>query len=214
MLWDPLPEPNLQDSAGFGVGPAGGGGGGGDPQITYVELTPYRSSAVGPLPTPPETRQRIEIEPQVVRPAVTARPVFRSDRVMASRVRGVGDGIGDGSGRGVGSGGGIGSGQGTGVGSARGPGTGGGPGGIFPPSPRNMTLPPEPRPNSVRGHRFSVHFWVDETGRVTDILVTPRIGDASYRRRFERLMYEYVFNPATTRDGNPIPGEISMDFTL
>jgi hypothetical protein len=108
------------------------------------------------------------------------------------------------TGVGPGTGGGQGSGQGPGIGNAVGPGTGGDAGYILQASPRWLIIPPASAPAIVKGHALRVQFWVAADGRVTRVEMQPKIADAGYRRDFTERMMGYLFNPATTRDGQPV----------
>lgn len=202
-----------------GAGPRGGGGGGGGPRVSYVVLPVYRP--------PPQARptERAETRPEdLVIPIPTlARvdietPKFEIPRetapVRGAELLGRGAGTGGGPGTGTGAGGGIGSGRGTGMGSDVGPGTGGEGGDVFPPALREMILPPQPRPRSVRGKTFVARFTVSAEGRVLKVEVAPRIRDGEYRRRFIAQLYEWSFAPAVTRDGTLVAGEAIVSIDL
>ena len=66
----------------------------------------------------------------------------------------------------------------------------------------------------VKGKVFFVRFWVDENGAVTNVTVSPRVEQADYRDRWLRQLRDFVFNPATSADGTPIPGEFPMTVRL
>jgi hypothetical protein len=105
-----------------------------------------------------------------------------------------------------------GGGPGGGAGTA--PGLGGAGGQTFPPQARYSILPPLPRPASVRGRTFQVHFWVDAAGRVRRVAVSPPIPDAGYAKQFVALMSQYTFTPALEADGTPTSGETVLTITL
>jgi hypothetical protein len=133
---------------------------------------------------------------------------------IPATVDGAGLGTGSGPGAGTGTGGGVGSGTGAGVGSGEGPGTGGGEGGaVLPPEPKFIIVPAD-RPGSVRGKKFSVHFWVDRTGKVTKVEIEPEILDAAYQRKFLEQMYKFQFTPARTLEGTPVDGHLIIPMTL
>ena len=134
--------------------------------------------------------------------------------VRGVEVLGRGAGTGGGPGAGTGAGGGIGSGRGTGMGSGVGPGTGGEGGDVLPPSPNYTTLPPLPRPRSVRGKTYALHFTIGTDGRVLRVEIEPRIRDGDYRRRLIARLYEWKFHPALTRDGTRVTGQATVRYTL
>jgi hypothetical protein len=187
-------------------GPPVGGGG----RVRYMKLPAYRPARAGD-PTSPVSRRLPEqprVEMQDVAPPPTladaahaaAIPVAVADpRLLAS---GAGPGGGGGGGRGGGSGAASGSG-GAGAGDD-----------IFPPQARYSILPPLPRPASVRGRTFRVHFWVDAAGNVTRVAVSPPIPNAGYARQFTALMSQYTFSPARRPDGTATSGETVLTFTL
>lgn len=187
-------------------GPVGGGGGG--ERVDYLTLPPYRAPAPPDQTQPPRRPPKpvIRAEVQDVGPTTTV-----ADVVPVTVLPG---GLQGGTGGGSGRGGGLGAAIGTAAGSGTGPGAGGGGGVVFPPQARYSILPPLPKPASVRGKSFRVRFWVDPTGRVTQVDVSPPIPDAEYRKRFVQLMYEYTFSPAMRPDGTPVAGETIITITL
>lgn len=219
------------DGAG-GKGPAGGGGGGtgglgGIPE--RIRFTPITPAAAAPTPQPtitPPVVKPPEVKPPVVpptppqpqpvaqpKPATTAPPA--SAQVTAA-TPGTGGGSGtDGSaGSGPGSGGGIGSGQGTGTGSSVGPGTGGGNATIYPPTPTQLILPPQPIPGKVRGQRLVATFDVDSTGKVLAFDFAPPTRDNGYNARLREVLAEVRFRPGVRSDGRPVrtPYSFTIEF--
>ncbi len=202
-----------------GPGPRGGGGGGGSSIVHYIELPPLASAGMRVVPQVNEPRRP---RPEVVLPQPTMARAEIQDvpqdlttlSGIPTTVDGAGLGAGSGPGAGTGTGGGVGSGTGAGVGSGEGPGTGGGEGGaVLPPEPKFIIVPAD-RPGSVRGKKFSVHFWVDRTGKVTKVEVEPEIPDAAYRRKFLEQMYKFQFTPARTLEGTPVDGHLIIPMTL
>jgi protein TonB len=201
-----------------GPGPVGGGGGGGAPRVMYVDLVYYQQPAA-PREEPRETTEELVIPEVIVAqaelPVDSVRFEVRPDTTpIGGPVLGLGPGTGGGPGAGTGTGGGIGSGRGTGIGSGVGPGTGGEGGEIFPPAPRYTILPPEPRPNSVKGRTYHAKITVGPDGRVVGVEIRPEIRDSEYRRRLVAQLYEWAFAPAVTREGVPVRGETIIDITL
>lgn len=182
-------------------GPAGGGVG----RISYLALPALQAPTAADQTREPQRRSRPAVQVQVQDLPTSATVAD----VVPLTLLGVGP-RGD-SGSGVGRGGGPG-----GAGGAGGSGTGSGGGGgeVFPPQARYSILPPLPRPSSVRGKTFRVHFWVDAGGRVTRVDVSPSIPDAEYRKQFVQLMYQYTFVPALRPDGTPVAGETILTITL
>lgn len=218
IIWRPGSDSNADRAAG-GFGLPGGGGGRGAPRINLILLPSYQSSTREVAVSVTEPVAPVEaFHPEIVpisRPIAQAQVTPRRE-LAAVLVRGVGDGVGRAVGSGTGAGGGVGSGRGTGSGAGEGPGTGGGGGGgdAFPPKLIAMLVPPTDRPNAVKGRSFELRFRVDENGRVTHVSVEPAIGDARYRERFIRTMYDFLFEPATDAEGIPIPGETVITITL
>lgn len=178
-----------------------GGGGGGSPRITFLTFSPPPAArpSVQPLSLPVVR----EIPVDLPRPEPVSERVLTDVLLPPSGVRG-------GPGAGTGTGGGVG----PGVGSGIGPGTGGTGGDIFPPQARYSILPPLPKPAAVRGKSFQVQFWVDATGSVTKVQVSPEIPDGAYRKKFLSLMHEYTFAPARKLDGTPVAGQAILTITL
>lgn len=199
------------DRAAGGFGLLGGGGGRGAPRINLILLPSYQSSTREVAVSVTEPVAPVEaFHPEIVpisRPIAQAQVTPRRE-LAAVLVRGVGDGVGRAVGSGTGAGGGAGSGRGTGSGAGEGGGD------AFPPKLIAMLVPPTDRPNAVKGRSFELRFLVDENGRVTHVSVEPAIGDAQYRERFIRTMYDFLFEPATDAEGIPIPGETVITITL
>jgi hypothetical protein len=182
-----------------GPGPEGGGA----REITYLTFPAFHAPTAAD-----QTREPKRQPPPAPRVRVVDVPVATSvaDVVpLASLASGLEVPTGTGPGRGGGAGG---------PGRGSGPGTGGSGGEVFPPQARYSILPPLPRPSSVRGKTFRVHFWVDVAGRVTRVDVSPPIPDGEYRKQFVQLMYQYTFAPALRPDGTPVAGETVLTITL
>jgi hypothetical protein len=65
-------------------------------------------------------------------------------------------------------------------------------------------------PDAIRGQEFTIHFWVDERGRVTRIEVDPPIRDRPYRDALNETLLGWVFYPARTASGAQVPGELEI----
>lgn len=220
------------DGAG-GKGPAGGGGGGtgglgGIPErIRFTPITPsVAAPAPQPVVKPPEVKPP-EVKPPVVPPPPTPQPQPTPQAKAAptpqppvaqatAATPGTGGGSGsDGSaGSGPGSGGGIGSGQGTGTGSSVGPGTGGGNATIYPPTPTQLILPPQPIPGKVRGQKLTATFDVDSTGKVLAFDFAPPTRDNGYNARLREVLAEVRFRPGVRSDGRPVRTPYSFTIEL
>jgi len=188
------------------AGQPGAPGTGGGQRVDYLALPAYRAPAA-----PDQTQPRRPPPAPVLRAEIRDVGAVTSvaDVVPVTTLPGALSGA---AGTGAGRGGSIGGAVGTGTGSGAGP--GGGEGAVFPPQAQYSILPPLPKPASVRGKRFRVHFWVSATGRVTKVDVSPEIPDADYRKRFVQLMYEYTFTPAMRPDGVAVAGEMVITITL
>src|SRR5688500_17984418 len=207
-----------------GPGPAGGGGGGsggtgGVPmteRLRYIQVTPPppREDALVPpveeerveeeKPEPEKKPDEIEIDTDIPQPSLDV-----------SMKIGIGGGTGtDGSrGTGPGSGGGIGTGQGTGTGSSTGPGTGGGDGEIYSARPKQVFLPPYPRPERVKGTTVVVYFDLDERGRILKI-ESAFTRDRDYNRRLRAALAGTETTPAPKPRGTPVPSRYPLIFEL
>jgi len=194
-----------------------GGGGGGSVAVLLDEPVPQaparaRVPQVPPPPTPVPEPQVPPPEPQPV-PAesATVAAEVASDTRSRDAVQNAGPGE---SGAGGGRGGGQGPGQGTGIGSDSGPGVGGDEGTVFPPKPRYAILPPIPYPNSLKGQTVMVRFWIDASGRVTKLALETPVKDGGYRSKLLAALYEYTFEPARTRGGRKVDGQLVIPITL
>ncbi len=188
---------------GGGPGARGGGGGRGHMRAQFFTVPAYAA---------PQPQVDMPIPTAYAIPVMTT-PVIPIDlaRIEVPRPQTTGP-TGPATGVGPGTGGGQGSGQGPGIGNAVGPGTGGD-AGYIPASPRWLILTPTDPPATVKGHKLRVQFWVTADGHVTRVETQPQIADAGYRRNFMERMMGYLFNPATTRDGQPVASVFTITVT-
>jgi hypothetical protein len=191
---------------GGGPGPAGGGGGGDngsgsrEQRIEFVRVRsdPAVMPKVTPLTVPPVKPP--EPKPPVESPVTPAQQVTAPPTVTATT--GAGAGNAGTAGAGPGSGGGVGSGEGTGRGSSLGPGTGGGPGKDYPPTVRDLFIPPMPAPSAVKGFHLKAFFDVDEKGNAKLLGFNPT-RDGDYNRRVADVLKAMRFRPGVHADGTP-----------
>lgn len=108
----------------------------------------------------------------------------------------------------------AGAGQLGGLGDTAGPGTGDARGRLLLPQPRELVLPPQDAPPSIRGRELSVRLWIDAQGRVTRVEVDPPIADEGYRRRFLARMAALSFYPARDRGGRPVEAQIVLTVVI
>jgi protein TonB len=145
------------------------------------------------------------VKPQEPKPPVES-PVTPAQQVVAPELAAASTGAGTGntnsSGAGPGSGGGVGSGEGPGRGSGVGPGTGGGPGRDYPPTVRDLFIPPMPAPQAVKGFHMKAFFDVDEKGNAKLIGFNPT-RDGDYNRRVAEVLRSMRFRPGVHPDGTP-----------
>lgn len=199
---------------GGGPGPAGGGGGGvnGPGTGEHLEFVRVRSDpTVMPKPKPltvPPVKPP-EPKPQVESPVVPAPPV--SATPVTTPTTGEGTGSAGTAGAGPGSGGGVGSGVGTGRGSSVGPGTGGGPGKDYPPTLRDLFIPPLPAPDRIKPYHLIAWFDVDEKGKSTLIAFNPS-RDGGYNKRLVEVLRSLVFRPGVHADGTPMRDTVDVHF--
>lgn len=188
---------------GGGAGPAGGGGGGNNGggasgeriEFVRVKSDPTVMPRVNPLTVPP-------VKPPEPKPPVES-PVTPAQQVTTPVVTpATGAGAAGTVGAGPGSGGGVGSGEGTGRGSSIGPGTGGGPGKDYPPTVRDLFIPPMPAPSAVKGFHLKAFFDVDEKGNAKLLGFNPT-RDGDYNRRVAEVLKSMRFRPGVHADGTP-----------
>jgi hypothetical protein len=198
---------------GGGEGPAGGGGGGSaglgsrEQRLEFVRVKsdPTVMPKPKPLTVPPVKPP--EPKPQVESP-VTPAP-STSNPIAA--VTGEGTGTAGTAGAGPGTGGGIGSGEGTGKGSGVGPGTGGGPGKDYPPTLRDLFIPPLPAPDRIKPYHLIAWFDVDEKGNAKLIAFNPS-KDGGYNRRLNEVLNSLRFRPGVHADGSPMRDTVDVHF--
>ncbi len=220
----------VTDEGAGGAGPAGGGGGGSGgtggvraERLQYMQVAPASTPSAVPNITPPvpppEVKPPEPVETPPPTPPVEEAKVEEVKAAAATEATSVVAGSGGGSGNdgsagmGPGSGGGVGSGVGTGRGSGTGPGTGGGAGAVYPPTPTNLALLPQPVPSRVRPYTLEAIFEVDETGRAK-ILQWNRSKDNSYNQKIEKMLQEIRFRPAVrASDGMPVVDTTKVTFS-
>jgi protein TonB len=202
-------------TGGGGEGPAGGGGGGINgpgSRVEHLEFVRVRSDpTVMPKPKPltvppvkpPDPKPRVE-SPVTPAPPISSAPVTTTTSGEATGSAGT-------TGAGPGSGGGVGSGVGTGRGSSVGPGTGGGPGKDYPPTLRDLFIPPLPAPDRIKPYHLIAWFDVDEKGKSTLISFNPS-RDGGYNRRLVEVLRSLVFRPGVRADGTPMRDTVDVHF--
>jgi len=199
---------------GGGAGPAGGGGGGSggarrsEERVQFVRVKPDNTAVpvVKPVVVPPVKQP--EVKPPLVAP-VTPPPAAAPPATTV--VSGEGAGNAGTPGAGPGTGGGIGSGVGTGTGSGIGPGTGGGPGKDFPPTLRDLFIPPLPAPERIKPYHLIAWFDVDERGNSNLIAFNPS-RDRGYNNRLNDVLRSLRFRPGVRANGTPMRDTVDVHF--
>jgi protein TonB len=199
---------------GGGPGPAGGGGGGTSGagsreehlQFVRVRSDPTVMPKPKPLTVPPVKPP--DPKPQVESPMTPTQPP--PSAVTSSTGEGSAGTTGT-TGAGPGTGGGVGSGEGTGRGSSIGPGTGGGPGKDFPPTLRDLFIPPLPAPDRIKPYHLIAWFDVDEKGNANLIGFNPS-KDGGYNRRLSEVLRSLRFRPGVHADGSPMRDTVDVHF--
>jgi hypothetical protein len=105
----------------------------------------------------------------------------------------------------------VGSGEGTGKGSGVGPGTGGGPGKDYPPTLRDLFIPPLPAPDRIKPYHLIAWFDVDEKGNAKLIAFNPS-KDGGYNRRLNEVLNSLRFRPGVHADGSPMRDTVDVHF--
>lgn len=194
----------------------GGGGGGGTGGAGFVALVPP------PPPPPPEIIDVPVVTPTVipeptpepeVPPPVIPPPPAPAPTGAATGTQGTGGGTGGGEGTGTGPG--SGSGVGPGSGGGTGGGTGGGGQRGTPPESRTLIWPPVDNiPRALRGKSVEVTFYIDATGVVTDLSISPAIADRRYAKQVDEAMRAYRFRPARDADGRVVASVYIVDLNF
>jgi protein TonB len=199
---------------GGGPGPAGGGGGGmngSGSREEHLEFVRVRSDpTVMPKPKPltvPPVKPP-DPAPKVESPVVPTPPVTSA---VTTTSTGESSGSTGTTGAGPGTGGGVGSGVGTGRGSSVGPGTGGGPGKDYPPTLRDLFIPPLPAPDRIKPYHLIAWFDVDEKGNARLISFNPS-KDGGYNRRLDEVLRSLRFRPGVHADGTPMRDTVDVHF--
>ncbi|HEY4735426.1 MAG TPA: hypothetical protein VIH53_12875 [Gemmatimonadaceae bacterium] len=191
---------------GGGPGPAGGGGGGSNGAGARERRIEFVQVKADPVTMPKVTLRTVPpVKPPDPKPPVET-PVQPAQQVVETPTNATSTGTGTGNagtaGAGPGTGGGVGSGEGTGRGSGVGPGTGGGPGKDYPPTVRDLFIPPMPAPQAVKGFHMKAFFDVDEKGNAKLIGFNPT-RDGDYNKRVTEVLRSMRFRPGVTADGTP-----------
>jgi protein TonB len=200
-------------TGGGGPGPAGGGGGGsnGAGSVEHLEFVRVKSDPTvmpkpKPLTVPP-------VKPPPPKPIES--PVVPTTTAVTSSTNAAATGEGTGNagtaGAGPGTGGGVGSGEGTGRGSGVGPGTGGGPGKDYPPTLRDLFIPPLPAPDRIKPYHLIAWFDVDEKGNATLLGFNPS-KDGGYNGKLRDVLRSLRFRPGVHADGTPMRDTVDVHF--
>jgi periplasmic protein TonB len=190
----------------------GGGGGGQSGQAFKHAAVPPAPPPVTPIPPPPPMPTVVPPPPPVQQPVPqTAAPDVPTS---ASSVPAAGTGTGTGGGTGTGTGTGNGSGQGPGSGAGSGGGSGGGTGG-YPPTPKQLILPPiDNPPKELRGKPVEVTYTISETGAVLDVKFSPEITNKKFAKKLDEVMRGYTFSPARDPTGKKVASVFVYTLTL
>ena len=199
---------------GGGPGPAGGGGGGSAgasssrERLEFIRVRPSPAAA-----TPKATTAIPPVKPPEVKPPVepATTPVAPATDPLLTPATGVGTGAAGTTGAGPGTGGGIGSGVGTGTGSSVGPGTGGGPGKDYPPTLRDLFIPPLPAPSRIKPYHLIAWFDVDEKGNAS-LISFNQSRDGGYNRRLTEVLRSLRFRPGVRADGTQMRDTVDVHF--
>ncbi len=212
LLWSGSRLMLADRAPGSGHGRGGGGGGGGN--RTLVLFVPPAPAA--PAPAPPAPAIVMPRQLAVVIPAVQpdTAPRAPAPAQAAAPGQGPGEGAGTGAGAGPGSGTGSGGGSGSGVGPGTGPDSGGGGGRIYPASPQTVIMPPNDVPHSLRGTTITAVFEISASGEVMHVAVDPFPKDRGFANEFLERLRHYIFTPAHTVDGQPVPALFRISITL
>ena len=207
-------EPSI---GGGGPGPAGGGGGGSAGARSRVERLEFIRVKPSPAVTPKVTTAIPPVippvkppEPKPPEPAVTPPTPAATDPLLTP-LSGAGAGTAGTPGAGPGTGGGVGSGVGTGRGSSVGPGTGGGPGKDYPPTLRDLFIPPLPAPERIKPYHLIAWFDVDEKGNAR-LISFNQSRDGGYNRRLTEVLRSLRFRPGVKADGTPLRDTVDVHF--
>jgi hypothetical protein len=199
---------------GGGAGPAGGGGGGMNGtgslgerlEFVRVKSDPTVMPEPKPLTVPPVKPP--DPKPVVESPVVPTPPL---NSAVTTTNTGAASGNSGTAGAGPGTGGGVGSGVGPGRGSNIGPGTGGGPGKNYPPTLRDLFIPPLPAPDRIKPYHLIAWFDVDEKGNARLIAFNPS-KDGGYNRSLEHVLRSLRFRPGVHADGTPMRDTVDVHF--
>jgi len=174
-------------------------------EFVRVKSDPTVMPKPKPLTVPPVKTP--EPKPQVESPVVPTPPTT----TPVTTNTGEGSGNTGTSGAGPGTGGGVGSGVGTGRGSSVGPGTGGGPGKDYPPTLRDLFIPPLPAPDRIKPYHLIAWFDVDEKGNAALISFNPS-KDGGYNKRLTEVLRSLRFRPGVHADGTPMRDTVDVHF--
>ena len=175
-------------------------------EFVRVKSDPTVMPKPKPLTVPPVKAP--ESKPVVESPVVPAVSPVASN---ATATTGEGTGNAGTAGAGPGTGGGVGSGEGTGRGSGVGPGTGGGPGKDYPPTLRDLFIPPLPAPDRIKPYHLIAWFDVDEKGNATLIAFNPS-KDGGYNNKLRDVLRSLRFRPGVHADGTPMRDTVDVHF--
>jgi hypothetical protein len=198
---------------GGGPGEAGGGGGGSlgalssEERLEFVRIRPD-PVVTAKISTPTITPVKPPA-PKVEPPPAPA--VAQPTTPLLTPAAGEGPGTAGTAGAGPGTGGGVGSGVGTGRGSSVGPGTGGGPGKDYPPTLRDLFIPPLPAPDRIKPYHLIAWFDVDERGNSRLITFNPS-KDGGYNRKLTEVLRSLRFRPGVHADGTPMRDTVDVHF--
>jgi hypothetical protein len=179
---------------GGGPGPAGGGGGGSagmgsrEQRLEFVRVKSDPTVMPKPKPFTVPPVKPPEPKPQVESPVIPVAPSTSTPIAAAT-----GEGTGN---------------AGT---AGAGPGTGGGPGKDYPPTLRDLFIPPLPAPDRIKPYHLIAWFDVDEKGNAKLIAFNPS-KDGGYNRRLNEVLNSLRFRPGVHADGSPMRDTVDVHF--
>ena len=190
----------LLAGSGDGPGPRGGGGGGGRQALHMFLLSGVTAPQAVAVPQAPQVTTHLALPVPAKLDLPKLQPAPQPVETQVAVAPGTGNGTTGGPGEGPGSGGGKGAGVGPGVGNDSGPGSGGNGTDPLMPVVQLWPMPPACLP---RG-RYTIHFWITETGSISKVVTEPRVKNSDCQHEFEQRSRDYKFLPARNRSGIPV----------
>jgi hypothetical protein len=78
-----------------------------------------------------------------------------------------------------------------------------------------LIIPPqEDKPRELRNQTVQAMFFIDASGKVVDVVLTPAIENREYAKKVRETLLAFLFTPARSATGEAIAVQYPIDSTF